>query len=115
MAGREVRCEAGLEQRREHQPVGAGKQPRQGWGNLRPFGALTQRAQMAGHPQFKIVVAGEVEPPVPQPQRPARSEPLILLGTNERACRKQRWPVGRIRQVPQQIPALLGIQPERAQ
>ena len=42
-------------------------------------------------------------------------EPIILFGANERACRKQGGPAGRIRQIQQQIPALLGIQPERAQ
>ncbi|MNE50351.1 hypothetical protein D3C80_1449200 [compost metagenome] len=115
MAGREVGGEAGFEQRPEHQTVVAGKQPRQGRGYLGPFGAFTQGAQMAGHPQFKIVVAGKVEPPVPQPQRPARGEPLILLGTNQGTGRKQGGPAGRIRQIQQQIPALLGIQPERPQ
>ncbi len=115
VAGREVGGEAGLEQCREHQPVVAGKQPRQGRGNLRPFGSLAQGAQMAGHPLLVIVVAGEVEPPVPQPQRPARGKPLILLGADQGTGRKQSGPAGRIRQIQQQIPALLGIQPERAQ
>ena len=50
VAGREVGGEAGFEQRREHQPVVAGKQPRQGRGNLRPFGSFTQGAQVAGTP-----------------------------------------------------------------
>ncbi len=40
VAGREVGDEADFEQRPEHQPVVAGKQPRQGRGYLRPFGAL---------------------------------------------------------------------------
>ena len=115
VAGREVGGEAGLEQRREHQPVVAGKQPRQSRGYLRPFGTFTQSAQMAGHPLLMIVVASEVEPPAPQPQQPARGRPLILFGTNQGTLCKQGGPAGRIRQIPQQIPALLGIQPERAQ
>ncbi|MNK83713.1 hypothetical protein D3C87_1035380 [compost metagenome] len=70
---------------------------------------------MAGHPQLKIVVAGEVEAPVPEPQRPAGGEPVILFRANQRACRKQGGPARRIRQIPQQIPALIRIQPEGAQ
>ena len=115
MAGREVGGEAGFEQGTEHQPVVAGKQPRQGRGYLRPFGALAQGAQMAGYSLLMIVVASEVEPPVPQPQRPARSKPLILLSTHQGTSRKQGGPAGRIRQIPQQIPALIRIQPEGAQ
>ncbi|MNO98786.1 hypothetical protein D3C76_905410 [compost metagenome] len=115
VAGREVRGKAGFEQRIEHQAVVAGKEPRQGRGNLRPFGSFTQGAQMAGHPQLKVVVAGEVEAIVPEPQRPARGKPVILLGANQGACRKQGGPARRIREIPQQIPALIRIQSERAQ
>ncbi len=70
---------------------------------------------MAGHSLLVIVVAGEVEAAVPEPQRPAGGLPLILFAANQRACRKQGGPARRIRQIGQQIPALIRIQPERAQ
>ncbi|MNZ99741.1 hypothetical protein D3C78_1190790 [compost metagenome] len=120
MARRKIGGEPRLEQGGEDQAIVAGKQPRQRRGYLRPFGSLAQGAQVAGHPLLVIVVAGEIEPPLPEPQRPTGGITLAsfvtrLLGANQGALGKQARPAARIRKIRQQIPALLRIQPERAQ
>ncbi len=69
---------------------------------------------MAGHPQLKVVVAGEVEAIPPESQGPAGALPLLLFAPHQGTGRKEGGPACRIREIRQQIPALIRIQPEGA-